>query len=186
MGRLAFSPDDRLIAAVDREQVQVWHALTGHQVLVLRGAPPRRGDNGFNPRVAWSPDGQLLAALNHDGSISVWDGTDDEPLADRFRASERRAFAWHLVHAQHAIQDSRLNSAARFHLEAITKHAPPNDDLRVEYGRLLAQLGSWQAAIDEYGHARSAWHSRPGRYEFEDAVLRLRVGDVVTPTRVRP
>ena len=57
LGMGAFSPDDRLLALVDRDQVQVWHVPTAERVIVLRGAPPRRGDNAFNPRVAWSPDG---------------------------------------------------------------------------------------------------------------------------------
>jgi serine/threonine protein kinase/WD40 repeat protein len=78
LGMVAFSPDDRLLALIDRDQVQVWHIPTAERVIVLRGAPPRRGDNAFNPRVAWSPDGRLLAALNHNNTVAIWDGTETD------------------------------------------------------------------------------------------------------------
>jgi len=77
---LAFSPDNRLLAGVTREEVHVWELASGQEVLVLRGAPPRSGDNPFNPRVCWSSDGRRLAALNHNGTISIWSG---EPAAQR-------------------------------------------------------------------------------------------------------
>jgi WD40 repeat protein len=77
--QLAISPDGRRLAGVDREQVKVWDVLSGHEVLVLRGAGPREADWPFNPQVAWSPDGKRLACTNHDNTLSIWDGSDPEP-----------------------------------------------------------------------------------------------------------
>ncbi len=71
---LAFSPDGRLLAGVSREEVHVWELATGQEVLVLRGTPPRSGDNAFNPRVCWSANGRRLASINYNGTLSIWSG----------------------------------------------------------------------------------------------------------------
>jgi Tol biopolymer transport system component len=73
---LAFSPDSRRLAAASRVQVLLWDVLTGQKVLALRGAPPRPGDNGFNPKIMWSPDGRRLAASHWNASVSIWDTSD--------------------------------------------------------------------------------------------------------------
>jgi hypothetical protein len=53
-------------------------------VLALRGAPPRPKDVGFNPKIAWSPDGRRLAASNWNGVASIWDSADQHtPDAQR-------------------------------------------------------------------------------------------------------
>ena len=70
---MAFSPDGQRLAGVNRMQLLLWDVSTGQMVLTLRGAPPPSGDNGFNPRVVWSPDGKRLAASNSDTSFSIWD-----------------------------------------------------------------------------------------------------------------
>jgi WD40 repeat protein len=73
---LAFSPDGQRLAAVSRTQVHVWDVRTGHTVVVLRGAPPRHRDGGFNPHVVWSPDGQRLVANNWNHTVSTWTAAD--------------------------------------------------------------------------------------------------------------
>jgi WD40 repeat protein len=91
---LAFSTDGRRLAAASRTRVRVWDVTTGQMLLVLSGAPPRPGDNGFNPRVTWSADGRLLAANNWDGSVSIWDAADrQQAVAKRvlYESAEERA-----------------------------------------------------------------------------------------------
>jgi WD40 repeat protein len=91
---LAFSPDGSRLATVTRSHVQVWDVVSGQMVLLLRGAPPRNGDNGFNPRVAWSPDGRFLAASSWNLAVSIWDTAERQtPAAKRAlsRAAEVRA-----------------------------------------------------------------------------------------------
>jgi WD40 repeat protein/predicted Ser/Thr protein kinase len=91
---LAFSPDDKRLAGVSRSQVHLWDVRTGQAVLVLRGAPPRPGDGGYNPRIAWSRDGKRLAASNWNRTVSVWDAGERESAAAR--------------EAQHAAAEGRL------------------------------------------------------------------------------
>ena len=177
LGALAFSPDGRLLAVADREQVQIRHARTGHQILGLRGAPPRRGDNAFNPRLAWSPDGRILAATSHDARISIWDGAPPDSPADRLAAAERRAFAWHLAHSLVAVPDPQLRYAAAFHLRALAKLDPPNEELRIGRGRLLAQLGYWKPALADLDAAQTRRPSSTFPPYLERAILHLQVGN---------
>jgi WD40 repeat protein len=71
--QLRFSPDGSRLVALDREQAKLWDVDSGHEVLILRAAPLRGGDEGFNPQLAWSPDGRRLATLNWNRTLSVWD-----------------------------------------------------------------------------------------------------------------
>ena len=91
---LSYSPDGRRLAAVSHLQVQLWDTVTGNPVLALRGDPPRPKDVGFNPRIAWSPDGRRLASSNWDGTASIWDSADRHtPDAKRalVQAAEERS-----------------------------------------------------------------------------------------------
>lgn len=155
LNSVAFSPDERLLAAADREQVQLWHVPTGEEVIVLRGAPPRPGDNGFNPLVVWSPDGRRLAGFNHDHTVSIWDRTGDGSVADRFKAADDRAFAWHLAHAEAALWDPQLKFAADLHVRALKRLEPQNELLYLEYAGLCAWMGRWKDAADLYARANS-------------------------------
>ncbi len=89
--QLAFSPDGTRLAAVNRQEVNLWDVRTGREALRLRGAVFRSGDSGFNPQLAWSPDGRRLAASNFDCSLSVWDGgIEDSPGEEAAAASGGR------------------------------------------------------------------------------------------------
>src|SRR5207302_7786611 len=63
----------------------LWDVATGQDVLLLRGQPPRSGDGGHNPVLAWSPDGQRLAAMNWNGSVSVWDRSEERRVGKECR-----------------------------------------------------------------------------------------------------
>ncbi|HKB36427.1 MAG TPA: serine/threonine-protein kinase, partial [Gemmataceae bacterium] len=74
-GRVAFSPDDRLLATTSQSEgiVKLWHAETGKLVLPLAGL----GDSSMV--VVFSPKGSLVAAgggwdlPGRDHSVRVWD-----------------------------------------------------------------------------------------------------------------
>ncbi len=127
---LAFSPDGRRLAAISRDMVKMWDVETGHEALTLRGAAQRYRDPSFNPRLAFSPDGTLLAGTNWDESISTWEAPplETEPQFAKFQ-EKRRRFAdertdfWHLQEAELCLVYRNL-SAARFHLDFL------RDDLR--------------------------------------------------------
>lgn len=88
---VAFSPDGQRLAGVSRVEVLLWDLVTGQKVLALQGAPPRPSDNGFNPRVVWSPDGRQLAASNWNNSVSLWDAADRSTPAAKLRMRQAAA-----------------------------------------------------------------------------------------------
>src|SRR5262249_49242047 len=122
---LAFSPDGRRLAAISRDKVRMWDVETGLEALTLRGAPQRYWDPPFNPRLAFSPDGALLAGTNWDESISLWEAppldTDDQfaKLQERRRrfADERSRF-WHLQEAELCLLHRNI-AEARFHMSLV-------------------------------------------------------------------
>jgi WD40 repeat protein len=125
IGDLAFSRDNRRLAAISRDMVKMWEVDGGHEVLTLRGAPQRYWDPNFNPRLAFSPDGVQLAGTNWDESISTWEALplDCEEQFARFQ-EKRRWFAdqrtsfWHLQEAELCLQHKNL-PAALFHLQRL-------------------------------------------------------------------
>ncbi|WP_165229870.1 protein kinase domain-containing protein [Aquisphaera insulae] len=178
MGMLAFSPDGRRLAAVDREEVQVWHVALGHRLLSLRGASPRRGDDGFNPRVAWSRDGRMLASSNHDKRVTAWFGGEGETVSDRREGAEGRAFAWHLGHAQVAIWEPELRQAAEFHLSSLAALPPPSEELAFERSLLYACVGRREEAARGVAQSYARRPAgTPGR-AYEYALVLLQAGDV--------
>jgi WD40 repeat protein/serine/threonine protein kinase len=147
IGDLAFSPDHRRLAAISRDKVKMWDVETGHEALTLRGAGQRYWDPPFNPRLAFSPDGTLLAGTNWDESISLWEAppldTDDQFIKfqdKRRRFADERSSFWHLQEAELCLV-YRNASAARFHLGFLT------DDFRS--GPLQARKDRLQKAIQQ-------------------------------------
>jgi tetratricopeptide (TPR) repeat protein len=174
---LAFSPDGQLLAGANREQVKIWHVPTGQEVLVLQGALPPRGDRSFNPRIAWSPDGQSLAVVNHDTTVSIWDTSDADP-STRYRAAETRAFSWHLAHALSAARNPRMHYGAEFHIQALSRLKPPNDEAALELAVLDAWLGKWQDAAARFAAVHARQPLANSDYVYPHALLRLRAGDL--------
>ena len=60
---VAFTPDGKRLAVLGYDgNVHLFDARTGDEMLVLHSFGPPPGSNGFTPRLAFSPDGSLLAA----------------------------------------------------------------------------------------------------------------------------
>lgn len=143
---LAFSPDSGRLAGISRDLVKVWDAVTGQEVLTLRGAPQRHWDPAFNPRVVFSPNGRRLAGTNWDESISLWDAPEQSSdseyashQAERLQAANERALFWHLQEAEHCLEHKNL-AAARFHLNRLKGVNLPGP-LQARRKRLELQLG---------------------------------------------
>ena len=142
---LAFSPDGRRLAAIGRDMIKMWDVETGHEALTLRGAAQRHRDPSFNPRLAFSPDGTMLAGTNWDESISTWEAPqlDTEEQFAKFQGkrlhfADQRTSFWHLQEAELCLVYRNLN-AARFHLSFL------KDDLRSV--PLQARVDRVEAAI---------------------------------------
>jgi WD40 repeat protein len=80
---VAYHPTERLIASGSRagDVVRLWDPETGEDVRLLPWAADVRC-------IAFSADGQLLAAGSYDGSVKVWDMSrqDAEPQTHRFNS----------------------------------------------------------------------------------------------------
>ena len=75
---LAFSPDDRTIAAMIRHyRVDFFDALTGRQEL---GFPVERGYTEVLA-LAFSPDGKSLATASESGAAKIWNIERGQPDA---------------------------------------------------------------------------------------------------------
>ncbi len=117
---IAFSGDGARLAAGTRDLIKVWDTEAGHELLTLRGAPPRHRDPAFNPRLAFSPDGTGLAASNWDESISLWEavGPSEARQGARRAAAAMRAPLWHLQEAERCLRVKNAFAAA-FHLRRL-------------------------------------------------------------------
>src|SRR5262249_16840024 len=144
----------RLLAAASRTQVKVWDVRVNQEVAILRGAPSRTSDNGFNPRVVWSPDGRRLAATNWDHSVAVWDGLDLTTQAGKATLpnhAEARRAAFHLD-ALRACLEQQLPFAADFHQRHLGAFPEVRDDPALLQARadLGGRLGDWHRAAGDY------------------------------------
>jgi WD40 repeat protein len=136
---LTFSHDNRRLAGISRDMVKLWDVTTGQELLTLRGAPQRHRDPSFNARLAFSPDGRLLAGSNWDESISVWEAESPSPALQEARrhAAERRAPLWHLQEAERCVL-FKNEFGRQFHLARIGT-GPLPAPLRDRRAHLLRQ-----------------------------------------------
>jgi WD40 repeat protein len=174
--RLAFSPDGRRLAGVDREQVRLWDVQAGKELLTLRGAPARPYDGGFNPALAWSLDGRRLAAGNWDGSTSVWEGTEGDPAPDTaWQQVAKRVYLWHLREADEAAR--HRSPAVAFHLAQMGNTEPPDREALLRRARLFTDVGAWDRAAADYVRAFAAGEPEAGWDWVRFARLHLLRGD---------
>jgi WD40 repeat protein len=61
-----FSPDGSKIAGVSRNDVKLWDAATGRELLTLAG------HTGWAMGLAFNPDGKSLASTSLDGTVKIW------------------------------------------------------------------------------------------------------------------
>jgi WD40 repeat protein len=74
---VVFSPNSQLVASAGRGGVRVWEICTGKEVLFVQ---PRALKKSWTHRLAFSPDGRLLAIAGTGISIALCDATTGELL----------------------------------------------------------------------------------------------------------
>ena len=132
---LAWHPSGTRLAGANREKVVVWDEHL-REVITLSGSA-RAGDLAFEPSVAFSPDGEKLAATHWTNDVNVW-------FAHRFGStttSSRRT-----TRSQHAIRE----------MERIVKSDPSNPMYKLARGQLRSQLGDVTKAGEDYRAAKKA------------------------------
>jgi WD40 repeat protein/tRNA A-37 threonylcarbamoyl transferase component Bud32 len=175
---LAFSPDGRLLAGASRTDVFVWDVEEGQEVLALGGSPPRSGDGGFSPRIAWSADGKRLAATNWTHRVSVWEGID---LSRRKAKQELRAAAharlprWHLENAAAASRKGQW-TVFDFHFRQVARLGPLAPSWRLIRGDLVANLGQWEEAAADHALALEGGSGHEAHIWQQHMLLQARIG----------
>ena len=179
IGDLAFSPDGKALAAVNRDRVQVWDLASGQVLLYLRGAPQRTTDNGFNPRLVWSADGTRLAASCWDRTVAVFDAADVAGETGkarlRLQAANRR-FAWHLSQLGGS-PDGWNAGAEAFHRRRVQDQEPPTLELRRQRGNYFARLRQWDRVLPDFTPAPGAAAAEAQETLLERSLLLLHAGD---------
>jgi len=80
---VTFSPDSRLVAAADLENVNVWKVGDGTQLCTLRG------HTDFVSSLSFSQDGSRLISASWDHTIKIWDLETCHPVADLTQHNDR-------------------------------------------------------------------------------------------------
>ena len=72
VGCFSFSPDGKMLASGNGEEIDLWDATTGDLKKTLTGH-----DSAVNS-ISFSPDGRLLASGSWDGTVRLWDTITSE------------------------------------------------------------------------------------------------------------
>ena len=82
---LAYSPDDKRLAALSTDSVIVWDARTGSELFRIKSALSL-------DCIAYSPDGKLIAATSPYGCVRVWDAENGGDVFKYSWEEPRREF----------------------------------------------------------------------------------------------
>jgi WD40 repeat protein len=149
--RLALSPDNRLLAAHGGSRLRLIELRSGQEVTNFDSIFRHfSAEDVFPPLLAWSADGQRLAATNYFKMVVVFDASDAESASAKVRLHEdaaARAFSWHVDRAMYCLERMARQPALEMHFRFLDATAPPDQPLRWERAYLYAHLGQWSKVL---------------------------------------
>lgn len=182
---LSISPNGRLLASANREEVVVWDLSLGLKVLVLHGQGPRSADEPCRPRIAWSPDGLALAVINSNDTISLWRHGPLLANTPEDRVAEAsRSFDWHVRSAQQSWPEGKYRGLL-LHTSILAGLTPADAHQQLRRGVLLARVGRWQEARRDYLAAFEPMLITDPLRWVELGMLHLKAGDLDAYQRLR-
>jgi WD40 repeat protein len=150
MSEVAISPDNRLIAVHGGSRLRLVELRSGQEVMNFDSLFRHFSiENVYHPLLAWSRDGQRLAATDYFRSVMVFDTSDVESASAKQglrQEAAARAFEWHVRRAEYGLSMRGREPGLDVHLRYLEGATPPDPSLRWERAYLYARLGEWNKA----------------------------------------
>src|SRR5262249_31116657 len=142
-----YGPDSKWLVSCDTDgEVRMWDAETGKPRPLPISLPPGKGARGL----AVSPSGRWLAYGGPStGSVTLVDIRVAEEEQQRRKNAPRPAIDCHDGEPG-AAAENRLWFGALFHLEHVLGNRPDDTDARFRRGMVLAELGRWEEAVQDF------------------------------------
>jgi WD40 repeat protein len=180
--KLAISPDNRLLAAHSGSRLRLLDLRSGQEVLNFDSIFRHfSSDDLFVPWLAWSRDGQRLAASDYFKNVLVFEASDFETPAAKARLraeANARAFGWHAGRAEYSLERLPRQPPLETHLQFLETAAPPDQPQRWERAYLHARLGQWSKVLADCDSSpREMLAERPNLLLLQ-ACARYQTGDL--------
>lgn len=161
---VAFSPDDRFLAAANKEgEIWLWNVSSGALVRTLTDGRPQRGWS-----VAFSPNGRALASAAAGGTVSLWDLTAQQHRPRALKAPSR-------VHGLACLSNGTLLTAGQDGAIRLLDPAAGRDRTLIAPSGMSSYL-----AVDAHGKRLAIAHHDSDNVRIWD-LARMRE-DLVFPT----
>lgn len=175
---LAISHDQRRVAVHGGGRLGLLDLHSGQEVLNFDSIfRHHAGEWAYEPMLAWSPDGERLAASDYYRNVLVFDAADvesPEAKARLRRGAEARAFAWHVARAESCLDWMLRVPGLQSHARILEAQTPPDLPLQWELAFLQARRGNWGRVAAHLGDQQNL---RP-RTQMLQACALLQAGNV--------
>lgn len=179
---LAISPDGRLLAAHGGSRLRLLDIQSGQEILNFDTIFRHYSiENAYLPVLAWSADGERLAASDYFRNVLVFDASQHETASAKKRwqqDAEARAFAWHLARAEACLDWSMGQPALERHMKRVEAGPAPDRPLRWERAFLQARRSRWKTVAADCADLSLAEEKDRPQLLMLQACACLQTGDV--------